>query len=346
MKSSSLRSVELLLFMCELNNGFILGLGLAFASQDGFEKVTVSFPHFYDNMTAPLIPGKVIWVVLWLAIIAVGNANLCANDGVFKFPVHYDESMSGVLTKCSEVSGLEWYITYTDELLRTLQGLKLVDAASYFFRHQWYSEFSNFLNACSASIRHSHPNISSDEADYLFYAALVTNPYNSVVVKNFAFMLEIRGCGELSNSLLEQSIRLNHYAEPDAGVILHHIFTATSYIGDELSALKLFHRIVVRALSLLQQYSTDVTRYKSHPFYEIRALQASYHYLGVSPGIIAELYARVLYHQYPSFYSVPLPRDSYQRPVVYKLGIVSEFHENSSPGLCLTVCSSFCEIFG
>ena len=179
--------------------------------------------------------------------------------------------------------------------------------------------------------------------EILYQTALVLYPANSLVAKNYAHILEVNGCSEMADSLLQQVGEISS----DRGLIVQHLFGG-SIVRSEFAGIRSFSRIVSRSLQALQSaalYTETIT----HPFYDIRALQGYYQYYGINPGIIAELYAQTIYSLYPQLslqnedvFTVSVLRNAGSRlPFVspnkrrLKIGIVAEQYYNSSPGLCI-----------
>jgi hypothetical protein len=283
-------------------------------------------------------------VIITFFIQRCGSVGCENEDGpfVFKHVSNAAEILNMCLSLRSELAGdgnimlNEGFLSYTHELTSHLHGSSLGTAKAFYMSADWSTRISHQLITCAWRLK-QNTSIVSTELEYLYHASLALWPDNSVTAKNYAFLLEIRACSELSSSLLEQSWNLHH----DAGVILQHAFTSTTYLAAEREGRRLFHRMVTRALDILQK--PVQASYRRHPFYEIRALQTSHQYFGISPGIISDLYARVLIHQFPQF-----DQASYLLPSVdsrvdtnikrsFIVGIVSEFAENSSPALCLEV---------
>ena len=219
-------------------------------------------------------------------------------------------------------------------------GMSLNTAATLALRSPSLEALSHEVNGCSAK-----DELSDVNKEITLNMALAVWPWNVYAAKNLAWVLEWEGNTHVARTLYRQTAQITG----DLGSLLHGAFVSPPLLWTKEEALLSHLKILVEAQSLL----TTIPRLTNHgtdPSLVVREYQLSWQYTGISPGVVSNVYSRVLLHLFPSlnfedpFVLPPLQQLQQQQSALSSLrprggplrvGIFSEHEANSSPGLCL-----------
>jgi hypothetical protein len=171
--------------------------------------------------------------------------------------------------------------------------------------------------------------------EMLWHVSLALWPWNTLVVKNYAYILDWHSYSSYSRALTDDCIALT----ADSGCLLHHIFSADSplHLPATDEALIQYHRILASASSARNQAGNwNVNEDINFLF---RELPLNHQYLGFSPGLLSRLFHQQVLAALPSLASLAMPfQPLFQVSSSRKrIGVMTEHDSNSSPALCFMV---------
>ena len=217
-------------------------------------------------------------------------------------------------------------------------GMTLPGAASFAIRNTSLERLSHEVNTCSSS-----GVLNEVGKEILFHAALSVWPWNVYASKNLAWTLEWEGSTRIARSLYKQTFQITG----DIGCLFHCAFVSPPLLWSPAHGLSAHLQILAEAHSLISSVNWEGKHFD--PGLILREFQIAWQYTGVAPGVVSEIYSRVLLHLFPYLaFADPFVkrrRSSAARsslavaritsPPPIRLGVITEHEANSSPGLCM-----------
>lgn len=152
-----------------------------------------------------------------------------------------------VVQDISDAEGLAQEIYLT---LHSVNGQLLPWGVQSIARTSLYSSLSHILNACTSSQfrKFNDGPLSVAQKEVLYHAALAMDPLNVLVIKNYAFYLEWKGCTSLAQSLFDTCVVFTG----DIGCAVHYIYIAPPLLWDRASQpQQLFDKMLHNAEGLI-----------------------------------------------------------------------------------------------
>ena len=190
---------------------------------------------------------------------------------------------------------------------------------------------SHRINSCASRVS------LNEVKEALFHVALAVWPRNTYVMKNLLYYYEWHGYNAAMHALYKDALLLTD----DESLKLQYIFVAPPILHNVQQGEDIHVDMLRKAYNFILNGRTS----NSNPDHEIRELQQNIEYIGLSTGIVMELYSLSLSKRYLPFFqrSVPLlepasalaTTESGWSRTTYRVGILSEHANNGAPDLCI-----------